>query len=170
MRPRYVQGVLNSHAFALDAQHFPYVNCRAEPLNWLVREGLAGNPPVLSPFRVNHYFCRCRAFWDTKVANALYGSAAGFALRTENDWIMHDRNEVLDTSALQYASRTRQIMARMGLTPPYNKEDPLDSDDAPAKIQHVASFIPAPEGPPEPLQEPPPEKHVIIMPEAGRLW
>jgi hypothetical protein len=84
---------------------------------------------------------------------------------------MHDRNEVLDTSALQYASKTRQIMARMGLTPPYNKEDPLGPDDAPARIQPVGTFIPAAEAPPKAFQEKvPPEKRVIIMPQAGRLW
>jgi hypothetical protein len=111
VRVPYVQGCLNGHAFILDPQNFPYVDCAGEPVQW---ESL-GQDHVIAPWRINHYFVRSREWWAKKLARS--NATAGFA-RHDHEWDIYDRNDFLDLSAARHGDMVREEMRRMGFAVP----------------------------------------------------
>lgn len=103
VRPHRMRGVHNAHLFISDGA--AYFNSRSEELHW-IHPGLTANSPVLSPFRLNHYFGRYPT--DVPVSRNVV---------TDVDWNAGEFNNTLDRSALRYVPRTRDIMARIGLAP-----------------------------------------------------
>jgi hypothetical protein len=117
VRPQYTMGVHHAHGFALS---FPYYNARGEEIVWRTEEygapvvpfAYTETAPVLDGWRVNHYFCRWRGRWEEKVR---LSQLRAVFWRTEQDWVHHDRNEVLDESALSWTPTDRAMMERLGV-------------------------------------------------------
>ena len=117
VRPPYTMGVHHAHGFALN---FPYFNSRGEEIVWRTEEyggpvvpfAYTENAPSLAGWRVNHYFCRWRGRWDEKVR---LSRLRDVFWRSEQDWQHHDRNEVVDESALSWTAADRAMMERLGL-------------------------------------------------------
>jgi hypothetical protein len=117
VRPQYTMGVHHAHGFALSA---PYYNAQGEQIVWRTEE--YGSPvvpfaytetePSLAGWRVNHYFCRWRGRWDEKVR---LSRLRDVIWRSEQDWVHHDRNEVLDVSALSWTQADRAMMGWLGV-------------------------------------------------------
>ena len=115
VRPQYTMGVHHAHGFALD---FPYYNAEGEEIAWRTEEyggavvpfAYTENAPSVSGWRVNHYFCRWRGRWEEKVR---LSQLRAVFWRSEQDWVHHDRNEVLDPSALHWTPRDRAMMERL---------------------------------------------------------
>ena len=115
VRPRFTLGVHHVHGFSLD---YPYYNADGEEIVWRTAEhGGAVEPfaytenfPSLNGWRINHYFCRWRGRWDEKVR---LSRLRDVFWRSEQDWEHHDRNEVLDTTALRWVPRVRERLAAM---------------------------------------------------------
>jgi Glycosyl transferase family 2 len=118
VRPRDTLGVYHAHGFAVSA---PYYNARGEEIVWRTEE--YGSPvapfaytetaPSLDGWRVNHYFCRWRGRWEEKMR---LSRLRDVFWRTEQDWIHHDRNEVVDESALGWTAADRAMLERLGVS------------------------------------------------------
>jgi glycosyltransferase involved in cell wall biosynthesis len=117
VRPEFTMGVHHAHGFALTT---PYFNARGEEIVWRTEEygapvvpfAYTETAPVLDGWRVNHYFCRWRGRWEEKVR---LSQLRAVFWRTERDWQHHDRNEVVDESALRWAAADRAMMERLGV-------------------------------------------------------
>ena len=118
VRPRATVGVHHAHGFAVTA---PYVNAQGEEIVWRTEE--FGSPvvpfaytetaPSLEGWRVNHYFCRWRDRWEEKMR---LSRLRNVFWRSEQDWVHHDRNEVVDASALSWTPDDRAMLGRLGVT------------------------------------------------------
>ncbi len=106
IQPQFVLGVENSHSVILE-KGFCYVNVKGEVLDWRVHRGLTRNPPLMRPWRFQHYFCRNRLWWDKKTLRSI--ATSGFSARTEEEWKAHDRNEVTDLTGTLYAPDISRI-------------------------------------------------------------
>ena len=111
VRPRHVTRALHSHAFELDGD---YRTADRQVVQWDRKLPFRAmlNPLAMSGWRVNHYFCQWRGRWEAKVARSKMRGKDG-TVRSEADWQHHDRNEVFDPSALVWAPRDREILARI---------------------------------------------------------
>ena len=117
VRPQQTLGVYHAHGFAVRS---PYYNARGEEIVWRTEE--YGSPvvpfaytetaPVLNGWRVNHYFCRWRGRWEEKVR---LSQLRDVFWRSEQDWAHHDRNEVRDSSALNWTAADKAMMERLGV-------------------------------------------------------
>ena len=117
VRPRETRGVYHAHGFAVSG---PYYNAEGEEIVWRTEE--YGSPvtafaytetaPALDGWRVNHYFCRWRGRWEEKMR---LSRLRDVFWRSEQDWVHHDRNEVLDGSALSWTPRDRALLEKLGV-------------------------------------------------------
>lgn len=109
VRPANVTGAVNPHVFKVNC---PYVDALGRPVSW------AGLPGVTSAFAgdadwfVHHYFVQSRAQWAAKVARGYLDGT----VRKEMDFVLYDRNEVLNEDALRFAVQTRVSLARISAT------------------------------------------------------
>jgi glycosyltransferase involved in cell wall biosynthesis len=127
VRPRYTMGAHHTHGFSLD---HPYFTASGEEISWQLLD-VAHNPvpayaytindPDLSGWRVNHYFCQWRERWDAKVERSKLLGVEQTA-RTKNHWILHDRNEVFDPSALRWTPFDKEVMETISKVPPQTPE------------------------------------------------
>ena len=119
VRPQHTLSVYHAHGFEVSS---PYYNAEGGEIVWRTEEH--GSPvvpfaytetsPILDGWRVNHYFCRWRGRWEEKVR---LSRLRDVFWRSEQDWQHHDRNEVLDESALSWTPRDRDMMEKLGLRP-----------------------------------------------------
>jgi hypothetical protein len=117
VRPQYTIGVHHAHGFALS---FPYYNAQGEQIVWRTEEygapvvpfAYTENEPSVAGWRVNHYFCRWRGRWDEKVR---LSRLRDVFWRSEQDWQHHDRNEVVDPSALSWTPADRASLGQLGV-------------------------------------------------------
>ncbi len=115
VRPREVVRCRLSHFFELrgarlqaDGWHDGYVDAGGRPIRWEAQPGLARGRPDFSIARLHHYFTRSQAHWAAKMARRWLDLE-----RTDAAFAEHDRNEVLDGSALRYLGAVRREMAAM---------------------------------------------------------
>jgi hypothetical protein len=117
VRPQFALGVYHAHGFAMSA---PYYNAAGEEIVWRTEEygapvvpfAYTETAPLLDGWRVNHYFCRWRGRWEEKVR---LSRLRDVFWRSEQDWAHHDRNEVLDQSALSWTPADRAMLERLGV-------------------------------------------------------
>jgi len=113
VRPQYTQGCMSAHAFSLDAQHFPYVNCRNELIRFSDDQEKMLSQVVFSPWRINHYFVQSQEHWRKKLRRSTH--AVGFSERSEETFRQYDVNQVFDVRALAYTDRIRFALRSLGL-------------------------------------------------------
>jgi tetratricopeptide (TPR) repeat protein len=109
VRPKDTVGAHHAHGFSL---RHPYFSAAGEEISWRLPYAYTMSQPNITGWRINHYFCQWRDRWDAKVQRSkVRGSQS--VLRTEADWIEHDRNEVLDSSALRWIEKDRDMIAKI---------------------------------------------------------
>ena len=117
VRPQYALGVYHAHGFAVPS---PYYNAQGEEIVWRTEEygapvvpfAYTETAPILEGWRVNHYFCRWRGRWEEKVR---LSQLRDVFWRSEQDWLHHDRNEILDPSALSWTPADKVMLERLGV-------------------------------------------------------
>ena len=118
VRPGFVERCLNAHSFELRENRLGgYCDASGRPVQWWpaperggVLAGLSTQLPDYSLCRVNHYFTRSRAHWQAKLRR---GYPSDVAVRTEADFVEHDRNEVDDPIAQRYLPALRLAVSRI---------------------------------------------------------
>jgi hypothetical protein len=110
VRVPLTMGCHNAHTFSLN---FPYSNCRNEPISWSSVFGQMDQPPVFSPWRLNHYFVQSRQQWAKKLTRSL--ASNGFSPRRDDDFATYDQNEIFDPTAILYGDRIRGAAEQLGV-------------------------------------------------------
>ncbi|MGI4975955.1 MAG: glycosyltransferase family 2 protein [Janthinobacterium lividum] len=115
VRPREVVRCHLSHWFEMkgarlesDGWHDGYVDPDGRPIHWEAQAGVTRDQPDFATARLHHYFTRSLAHWRVKMARRWLDVE-----RTDDAFVEHDRNEVLDASALRYVAAVKREMAAM---------------------------------------------------------
>ncbi len=111
VRPKHTLEALHSHGFSLN---YPYYTPQGQLVKWDPKLPFRAmiNPLCMRGWRINHYFCLWRDRWEAKVARSKMRGKDG-TVRSEADWLHHDRNEVFDPSALVWTPRDTEMIERI---------------------------------------------------------
>ncbi len=119
VRPGKVVSAINCHQFKLiPSANGTYCDPSGRAMSWFadpnpphgIVHGLTRDPPDYRFCQLNHYFVRSLAHWRAKLQR---GYPGGHVIRSEKDFLEHDRNEIEDVQMLKYADRVRAMTAQI---------------------------------------------------------
>lgn len=117
VRPISAKACLNPHYIALnEAARTGYCDPQGRPIAWFHPPGeqpvlgLTAREACYDVCQINHYFTRSRAHWRAKLAR---GYPGGHVVRTQQDFVDHDRNEIEDLSAFRYREAVRELVEQI---------------------------------------------------------
>jgi len=109
VRPKQVKKIMNAHYFDGPTK---YADVLGRSIIWADPPGIVrAGRVVLGDWQLNHYVLRSEAHWRRRLAR---GTGNGTENPTNEFFIQHDRNEVLDDTALPYAARARVALLDKG--------------------------------------------------------
>ena len=103
VRPELVKNIVNPHYFDVDG---PIKRANGQNVTWKIK----GVTDIvdLSDWRVNHYFVRSYAQWETKLMRGYRDSTT----RDKDLFHIYDRNEVVDLTAAARADAVRALLEK----------------------------------------------------------
>jgi hypothetical protein len=116
VRPKRIEHCVTAHYFTAPVMRdflfwkrrpAKIVDLRGCEMKWGSTPGISANPPDYSVGKLNHYFVRSLEDWKIKMAR---GYQQSDLTRSLEEFKPNDRNEVIDTSAAQWAAAVREIL------------------------------------------------------------
>lgn len=103
IRPQHVIRCGNPHFFFMDVHYF---DALGRLIEWSETPGITSSVREDCDWFVQHYFVRSRAHWREKIDRGYFDGTK----RSEQEFVWHDRNEIIDRSALRFLPDVKRIL------------------------------------------------------------